>query len=197
MKTDVCHLDSEAFDAVPSLHMVERAAAYAGLDEKETLRLRLLGEELLGMMKGIFREYTADFWIESTGKAFELHLRAEAPVDEEKREALLSISSTGENIAARGFMGKIRQIFEAGMYGDSDAMAMSGMMSGAQSGYDLQSFAFAQAWSLMAYREKVETEKANEEAWDELEKSIVAKLADDVIVGVRSHVAEIIIKKKF
>ena len=35
------------------------------------------------------------------------------------------------------------------------------------------------------------------EEWDQLEKSIVAKLADDVIVGVRGKKVEIIIKKKF
>lgn len=33
--------------------------------------------------------------------------------------------------------------------------------------------------------------------WDHLDKSIVARLADDVIVGVRSKKVEIIIKKKF
>ena len=33
--------------------------------------------------------------------------------------------------------------------------------------------------------------------WDQLEKSIVAKLADDVIVGVRGKKVEIIIIKEF
>ena len=39
--------------------------------------------------------------------------------------------------------------------------------------------------------------KKPEDEWDQLEKSIVTRLADDVIVGVRGKKAEIIIKKKF
>ena len=35
------------------------------------------------------------------------------------------------------------------------------------------------------------------EAWDELEKSVIASVADDVIVGVRGKRAEIVILKKF
>lgn len=38
---------------------------------------------------------------------------------------------------------------------------------------------------------------AAEEAWDELEKSIVAKLADDVQVGIRSGKVELVIRKRF
>ena len=40
-------------------------------------------------------------------------------------------------------------------------------------------------------------DKKSEPAWDQLEKSIVAKLADDVIVGVKGKNAEIVIIKKF
>ena len=40
-------------------------------------------------------------------------------------------------------------------------------------------------------------ENSENEKWDELEKSIVAKLADDVIVGVRGKNVEIVIKKEF
>ena len=35
------------------------------------------------------------------------------------------------------------------------------------------------------------------EAWDELEKSVIASAADDVIVGVKGRKADIIIVKKF
>ena len=34
-------------------------------------------------------------------------------------------------------------------------------------------------------------------AWDELEKSVIASVADDVIVGVKGRQANIIIVKKF
>ena len=41
---------------------------------------------------------------------------------------------------------------------------------------------------------KKEAEKEN---WDELEKSVIASVADDVIVGVKGKKAEIVIIKKF
>jgi hypothetical protein len=39
--------------------------------------------------------------------------------------------------------------------------------------------------------------KTNKDEWDQLEKSIVAKLADGVIVGVKGKKVDIIIKKEF
>lgn len=197
MKSDVCHLDSGALDVGPALIQVEKCAAYEGLDTHQTLRLRLLGEELMGMVKGILGDYTADFWVEVEDKNYELHLQAKANVSEDKREELLKLSTSGENIAARGFMGKVRQIFEASLYGDDQTLAMVGAMSGEGGGfYDMQAYAFSQAWSLMNYRESM-GDNQEDEKWDELEKSIVAKLADDVLVGVRCRAAEIIIKKQF
>ena len=50
------------------------------------------------------------------------------------------------------------------------------------------------SWSLFNYKTAVE-EKEDEYA--ELERSIVAKLADDIIVGVRGNNVEIVVKKSF
>ena len=38
---------------------------------------------------------------------------------------------------------------------------------------------------------------ATKEAWDELEKSVIAKIADDVIVGLKGKRVDIIVKKSF
>ena len=50
------------------------------------------------------------------------------------------------------------------------------------------------SWSLFNYKTAVEEK---EDAYAELERSIVAKLADDIIVGVRGKNVEIIVKKSF
>ena len=42
-----------------------------------------------------------------------------------------------------------------------------------------------------------ENNRKKEEEWNQLEKSIVAKLADDVIVGAIGKKVDIIIKKEF
>ena len=50
------------------------------------------------------------------------------------------------------------------------------------------------SWSLFNYKTAVEEK---EDAYAELERSIVAKLADDIIVGVRGKNVEIVVKKSF
>jgi hypothetical protein len=54
-------------------------------------------------------------------------------------------------------------------------------------------------WSLEGYRMEIQQaeETKRKECWDELEKSIVANLADDVIVGIDGREVNIVIKKKF
>ena len=55
---------------------------------------------------------------------------------------------------------------------------------------------YSYVWSLEAYRGSVD--KENEpESWDELEKSVIASLADDIFVGVKGSQADIVIVKKF
>ena len=56
-------------------------------------------------------------------------------------------------------------------------------------------------WSLESYRQGLDdVKKTNQDAgevWDELEKSILANLADDVKVAIRGNEAEITVEKKF
>ena len=54
---------------------------------------------------------------------------------------------------------------------------------------------YVYSWSLYSYKAAVEENE--EDAYAELERSIVAKLADDIIVGVRGKNVEIVVKKSF
>ena len=49
-------------------------------------------------------------------------------------------------------------------------------------------------WTLSRYKD---AQRDNEEPWDELEKSIIANLADDVTVAVKGNNVEIVITKDF
>ena len=55
-------------------------------------------------------------------------------------------------------------------------------------------------WSMMRYETalsaRINEDEAAREAWDELEKSVVRHVADDVRVSIRNGVAEITILKK-
>ncbi|MBQ3694520.1 MAG: hypothetical protein II884_07085, partial [Synergistaceae bacterium] len=57
------------------------------------------------------------------------------------------------------------------------------------------------AWSMQKYKNNVVSQRQNDtntaalDAWDELEKSIIANIADEVQVGVTKDGAELIITK--
>ena len=50
------------------------------------------------------------------------------------------------------------------------------------------------SWSLNKYKD---AQKEKEEPWDEIEKSIIANIADNVKVSVKGKVVEIVITKDF
>ena len=52
-------------------------------------------------------------------------------------------------------------------------------------------------WTLSQYRDQVQEAENAADAWDELEKSVVAKLADEVGIGIRGKCVEMTIHKKF
>ena len=51
-------------------------------------------------------------------------------------------------------------------------------------------------WSLQQYRNQIDKD-TQEESWDELEKSVIASVSDDVIVGVKGTQVNIILVKHF
>lgn len=212
METNRITIDNKGKGMKDVLEEVEKFAVYQGYTHKETLRLRLLAEEMLGMIKGIVGEFEAVFWAENkaafsgenTGRACALHVEAATVIDSQIREELLSVSSSGKNMAAKGVMGKVRNIFELCMLHYNEASSLQaeyGMNSIPYDGStDLMGsqMAMSQVWMLSNYKGMVyEHKEENQEAWDELEKSIVAKLADDVLVGIRDRKVELIIYKNF
>ena len=57
-----------------ALAQAEKVAAYKGLTGKNALHLRLLAEEMMGMMRSITGETEGKFWIEDESGEFRLHL---------------------------------------------------------------------------------------------------------------------------
>lgn len=188
-------LDSLDFNPAVALNEVDKCAKYMELGHKEAMRLRLLGEELMGMMGSIMGDFVAEFWVEADeNKSVELHIKAKGEVGDKKKNVLLGVSSTGKNAAARGVMGKIRLLVEECLYGDLD----NPMEYVPMHYFTVSEFGAPSIWSLSDYVGEVSKKRDTEiENWDELEKSIIAKLADDVTVSARSHEAEITVKKAF
>ncbi len=189
MKSDTIHVKNDGTGIEEALEQVERVAAFKSLSEKDARHLRLLAEEMLGMMQALTGQREADFWLDDEEKVFRLHLSMLVIMNATMRQRLLSVSSTGENEAAKGVMGKIRSLFERmsepadeDMY-FSYAAGMCLVDDGSQNGY----------WSLNRYKKSIEGQK---EPWDELEKSIVANLADEIRIAIRDNTAEMIIYKE-
>ena len=54
----------------------------------------------------------------------------------------------------------------------------------------------ASYWSLQTYRQEISAKKeTKKEEWDELEKSIITKLADDVKVWLNANSTKLVIEK--
>ncbi|MBR1407941.1 MAG: hypothetical protein IJ573_03465 [Clostridia bacterium] len=193
MKSDVILVSSDGGKLEKALDLTERVVAYWRLPPKMALHLRLLTEELMGMMHGITGERYGDFWIEVESGICMLHLRTETTMDSEKREALLAAASDGSNDAAKGLMGWIRDLFDRGA--DADVAALSATVAP----YDSTAIGNVFDWSLTQFRETLAMSRKSspkaEEVWDQLEKSVVAHVADDVKVSIRGREVELILYK--
>ena len=191
MVSDVITVSSRGSDRTAEvLAQAERVAAYQNLPPKSALHLRLLAEEMMGMVRAIAGNLHGEFWIENDGPQYELHLLAETDMDFEKREKLIATSTKGINEAERGLMGKIRAFFEpiegTPVYFDT-AVSTSPQEIG---------------WSMNTYQKQLEqmvSEKREgaAEAWDELEKSVIAHVADEVRISIHGYDVEMIVFKKF
>ena len=207
MKSNICKLNEDLTCIETVLAEVEKVTAYNGLEDKKALRIRLLAEELCGMLPGLIENFSGEFWAENDGDDYELHVELKADdMNIDLRDELISVSKSGKNAAAKGIMGKIRAVAETMLLAASDptlqALPAGGFYDyhGYNMGFGYIDPAIAvetgyvYSWSLFNYKTAVE-EKADEYA--ELERSIVAKLADDIIVGVRGNNVEIVVKKSF
>lgn len=180
------------------LKEVEKYASYTGMEKKEYFQLRLLAEELVSMLPELMEYYEGEFWISNRGKRYALNVSVEIPFfSQESREHLMALSKSGKNSLAVGITGKIRCAVEAMI---ADVLAVDFEMA-QYSGYGFYgalpvSSYYTQAWSLNNYTEYLHQNDEKENK-DELEKSIIAKLSDDVVVGLKGKHVEIVIKKSF
>lgn len=197
MKSDVILVSNDGSGVREALEQAESVAAYKQLSQKEALHLRLLSEEMLGMLQAMLGTVEARFWIEDKRRFFELHLCADTLMSGEKRRQLLSVTTSGKNAAATGIMGRIREAFAAAMEAENDSSQyfVNDLMLGTGAGHPEMSMMHTPvSWSLLEYRSSV---PSGTEAWDELEKSIVANLADEVRVYIKGGEVELVIYKKF
>lgn len=196
MRSNICKIENGTKDLSAILKESERVAEYNGLTGKQALQLRLLCEELDGMLPNIIDDFSGSLWIDYDDGVCKINVSVKIPeLTASKKRGLIEISGDKKNASAIGIVGKIRSAVEDFLLNEEEYVSSTsaGLLypsEGFSEGVD-----YSYIWSLEQYRNTVneETETA---AWDELEKSVIASVADDVIVGVKGSVADIIIVKK-
>ena len=211
MQTDIINVGANGAGWNEALEEAGKFAVYNGLDKKAALRVRLLTEETLGMLENITVDYAAEFLIESDKDcAARIKLKAQTLMDFAKKKELIKASTDKKNAASKGFMGKVRQIIENCMYSIDEVGSLTSDYGGVQLMYGTMGMCETDPgtaihtsnylWSLENYKNSVgqasSGSPAAKEAKDELEKSIVASIADDVKIGVSGNTVELIIEKK-
>ncbi|MER2182960.1 MAG: hypothetical protein ABTA22_05465 [Clostridia bacterium] len=199
MKTDEITVDSRGARMETALAQAEKVAVYKGLARKDALSLRLLTEEMLGLMRALTGESEGVFWIEDEDGEYRLHLRVRTRLNADERAQLLSVSSTGKNESAKGLMGRLRDFFDWGS--DADLAAYNGPLLMPEMYETTSSPSLDWEWSMVRYEDALNSrmaaaDPAAKEAWDELEKSVVTHVADDIRVSIRNGNVEMVILKK-
>ncbi len=197
MRSDVIHVNSDGTGIKDALAQAEAVAAYKKLEPKKAIHLRLLAEEMMGMLSAMTGNLDAEFWIEDKEREFELHLLTDTVMNNRLRKQLLSTATSGTNAASKGVMGKIRELFEKALEPVDEDMTgyyNSGWTYMGTEGANLGMT--AGVWSFNQYRESLKTTQAPKENWDELEKSIIANLADEVKIWIKNGTVEMTVFKK-
>ena len=186
-------------DTKEVLKEAESFAQEMHYSRKDALHFRLLAEETMAMLRSMTGEVECSIEFIGNKDHSILNVETDTLMNPLKKEDLLSVSSSGKNISAKGIMGKIRSVLEAaftmpagGEWMDYCPSTMVTGFSGDVASLELMDSVY---WSLNSYRKEVgDSAPEHQEAWDELEKSIVSNIADDVQVGVRGgHVVMSII----
>jgi hypothetical protein len=191
MKSNVIKISKDQDNLNQILAESKKTAEYVNLNTKQSIRTQLIAEEFVGMLKELSQDFEGEFWIDSEGRAlsFVALIHINEIMDKQTKRKFIDVSSDKKNAAAKGIMGKIRDVVENMLYPEN------AMFSPAFISYQLETAVLLNdQWTLNRYKA---AERNNEEPWDELEKSIIANLADDVIVSVKGNNVEIVIMKNF
>jgi hypothetical protein len=194
MKSNICKIEKGNKDLEAIFKESKKVAEYNGLTHKQALQLRLLCEEIDGMLPNIIDDFEGTLWIDFEDGICNVNVSIQMPkFDVDKKEELINLAKNKKNASAVGILGRIRSVVED-FFLDEDTLRACAVSSGSfnvSGGMDYSSY-----WSLTQYKENVKKEN-DEAAWDELEKSVISSVADDVIVGVKGKQVDIVIVKKF
>lgn len=189
IKSLICPIEGNSWDVERALNEVDGFSRYQGLGAKQSEQLRLIGEELLGMVGGLLDISEGRFWIESDGNDYCVNLAARTIVGARAKSVL---EATSHNREYKGITGLMRKAIDgmAEMIRDSGASYnFSEQIDSALAGTEILSEE-ALSWSLASYTASIERDDKVDE-WDELEIPVLKKFSKDIIVSYRNDRVDI------
>jgi hypothetical protein len=177
---------------------VEKFAEFSGLSPTNSRLLSLLSEEMIGMIKSILPDFTAELYASNERNKYELVLAVSAVIKSKDRDSLLKASGGKNSAYGGGLLGKIGDLLVDWTISLNDnptpVLAYPdmelGMGMGMVNGYE--------EWSMRMYLDSMQNKPQTPDLVDDgLERSIIVKLADDCKVSVKSGSVIITVSKAF
>lgn len=195
MRSNTCKIEKGFKDLGLILKECDKVAVYNELSHKQTLQLRLLCEDIDGMLPKIIDDFEGIFWIDFENGECKINISIEfAKFTATKKKELLSLAKNKKNASVKGLVARIGAAIEE-FFLDEENFNAFGMMSDYHELNANAHLDYSYYWRLGQYKEVAAQTKKEE--WDELEKSVIANIADDIIVGVKGTQADITIIKNF
>jgi len=193
MKSDIIAIRELPADAANALAETERAAAYNHLQPQSVNTLRLLAEEAIAVTADVLKSFVGQFWLENDGPHYELHLLAAASIGLDELDTFVDLSTAKNNTYPKGLKGKLSSVIDAFLIAQGETAAMgvgiSGMLGGISASPD------SMVWTMSRYQQETPAEEPKDEELEGIERSIIERYADDIVVTVRSNRVELVVKK--
>lgn len=185
IRTDKLWVNSMIGRAEDVDEIINEFAEKMQMSDRVHLRMRLLVEETMGMARSSLKNFEGELWLEGDNTGYRIIL--EADVREHEYDVLPAVGTP------TGFMAKIAEMLNCSYVFD-DASALPDNLRKMLPNYISygmvkadDTHVWAGEWSLVSYRYSLEKNVGDPETelvFDELEKSIVAQIADNVTVGI-------------
>ncbi len=167
IKTDAVEIRSGTKD-IKKVHTAARQyAKYHNIPEEQAVELTLISEELMLFAENVLGVGTGRFWLEGKREKTWMHFKTTLAVNQEMKNDLLSLSSSGKNEAKNGFARLVQD---------------SILGSGTNEGKKMVSYS--------GYKKEGSTPD------DDLEFKLLTGLADDIKVSIWKGTVEITVIKK-
>lgn len=189
IKSLICPIENKR-DVERALTEIDNFSAFYEMDSEQAKTLRLIGEELLGMVDGVLDITNGRFWIEGGDDEVLVRLAAEAILGTVAKDELDQVSKNAEYKGFGGFIKKtidnIGELFR-------DSGASMGTISESEFGVTGSIITQNEVnWSLSKYQDSLDRDmKAG--SWDELEMSVLKKFSKDIKISYRNDRVDIIV----